>query len=300
MDNLLAMRAFARVVQSGSFTKAAHTMNIPNSTLTKLVQTLESGLKMKLLNRTTRRVVVTPDGERYYNRLLPLLSDFDELNGSVSSVQSRPSGRIRVEMASATAQSIVIPAIAEFLSDYPDIVVELKISDAQADLIGDGIDCVVRAGALTDPSLIVRHLADQKIVTCASPAYLSRVGTPQTPRDLEQFHVGVAYMNAHTGAYFPFDFSKDGQKEVIRCNQRIAVAEGGAYVSAGLAGLGVIQVPLHMVSQHLQEGKLSQILEEWLSDVRPYYLVYTPNRHVSVRLRVFIDWLSRTFANLEI
>jgi DNA-binding transcriptional LysR family regulator len=169
MDNLTRMRGFVRVVEAGSFTRAAEALKMPKSTLTKSIQALEDHLRIKLLSRTTRRVVVTPDGAAYYERLAPLLDEFDDLNGSVASAQASPSGRLRIEMGAPIAQQIVIPALPEFHERYPEIRLELGISDRQADLIGENVDCVIRAGNLHDPSLIARHLADMAIVTCAPP-----------------------------------------------------------------------------------------------------------------------------------
>jgi DNA-binding transcriptional LysR family regulator len=284
------------VVETGSFTRAAELLNMPKSTLTKAIQALEAYLRVKLLNRTTRRVVVTPDGAAYYDRLIQLLDEFDDLNGSVASAQSRPSGRLRVEMGGPIAQEIVIPALPEFQERYPDIRIELSISDRQADLIGENIDCVIRAGTLRDPSLIVRHLADMAIVTCAAPSYLARYGSPVDPAELEAEHLAVGYMNARTGQLFPFDFTRDGRTMEVRCRNKLAVGEGGTYVSAALAGLGVIQVPLFMVREAIAAGTLVTVLDDWVSAPRPLYLVYPPNRHVSVRVRTFMDWVVPLFA----
>ncbi len=296
MDDLTGMRAFVRVVESGSFTRAAELLKMPKSTLTKAIQTLEADLRIKLLNRTTRRVVVTPDGAAYYERLVSVLDEFDDLNGSVASAQASPSGRLRVEMGGTIAQHIVIPALPEFQERYPDIRIELSVSDRQVDLISENVDCVIRAGTLRDPSLIARHLADMAIVTCAAPSYIVRHGRPTDPAELEAEHLAVSYMNALTGQYFPFNFTRDGTRVEVRCRNSFSVSEGAAYVSAALAGLGVIQVPLFMVQEAIATGTLVTLLDDWKVAPRPLYLVYPPNRHVSVRLRAFIDWAAALFA----
>ena len=300
MDNLTGMRAFVRVVESGSFTRAAELLEMPKSTLTKAIQTLEADLQIKLLNRTTRRVVVTPDGAAYYERLVRVLDEFDDLNGSVATAQASPSGRLRVEMGGTIAQHIVIPALPEFQKRYPEIRIELSVSDSQVDLIGENVDCVIRAGKLRDPSLIARHLADLAIVTCAAPSYIARYGLPADPVEIEEKHLVVSYMNALTGRYFPFDFSRDGKTVEVSCRTRLAVSEGAAYVSAALAGLGVIQVPLFMVREAIKAGALVTVLDEWTVAPRPLYLVYPPNRHVSARLRSFIDWTVALFARSDL
>jgi DNA-binding transcriptional LysR family regulator len=300
MDNLTGMRAFVRVVESGSFTRASELLKMPKSSLTKAIQILEADLRLKLLNRTTRQVVVTPDGAAYYERLVRLLDEFDDLNGSVASAQANPSGRLRVEMGGAIAQHIVIPTLSDFQERYPDIRIELNISDRQVDLISENVDCVIRAGALRDPSLIARRLADMAVVTCAAPAYMERHGRPADLAELEETHLAVSYMNALTGEYFPFDFTRDGTTVEVRCRSRFSVSEGAAYMSAGLAGLGVIQVPVFMVREAIATGTLVRLLEDWKVAPRPLHLVYPPNRHVSVRLRAFIDWASALFARADL
>jgi DNA-binding transcriptional LysR family regulator len=199
-------------------------------------------------------------------------------------------------MGGTIAQHIVIPALPEFQERYPDIRIELSISDRQVDLISESVDCVIRAGILRNPSLIARHLADMAIVTCAAPSYIARYGRPTDPAELEAEHLAVSYMNALTGQYFPFDFTCDGTKVEVRCRSRFSVSEGAAYVAAGLAGLGVIQVPLFMVQEAIATGTLMTLLDDWKVAPRPLYLVYPPNRHVSVRLRAFIDWAAALFA----
>jgi DNA-binding transcriptional LysR family regulator len=296
MDNLTGMRAFVRVVESGSFTRASELLKMPKSTLTKAIQALEADLRIKLLSRTTRRVVVTPDGAAYYERLVRLLDELDNLNGSLASAQASPSGRLRVEMGGTIAQHIVIPALPEFQERYPDIRVELSISDRQVDLISENVDCVIRAGILRDPALIARHLADMAIVTCAAPSYIARYGRPADPLEFEAEHLAVSYMNALTGQYFPFDFTRDSKTVKVRCRSQFSVSEGAAYVSAALAGLGAIQVPLFMVREALATGTLVTLLDDWAVPPRSLYLVYPPNRHVSVRLRAFIDWAAALFA----
>jgi DNA-binding transcriptional LysR family regulator len=300
MDNLTGMRGFAMVVETGSFTRAAELLKMPKSTLTKAIQTLEAHLRIKLLNRTTRRVVVTPDGAAYYERLIRVLDEFDDLNGSVASAQSSPSGRLRVEMGGPIAQEIVIPALPEFQERYPDIRIELTISDRQADLIGENVDCVIRAGNLHDPSLIARRLADIAIITCAAPSYLARYGRPTDPFELEAQHQVVSYMNARTGQFLPFDFTRDGKKVEVRCRSKLAVGEGITYVSAALAGLGIIQVPSFLVRDAIATGALMTVLDDWVSEARPLYLVYPPNRHMSVRLRTFIEWVVPLFAKSQL
>ncbi len=167
MDQLSAMRAFVRVVEAGNFTRAALTLGMPKPTVTTLVQNLEAHVRTKLLHRTTRRVSVTPDGAAYYERVVRVLTDIDELDGAMTSSQSRPTGRLRVDAASTLAVLILIPALADFHERYPEIQLDLGVSDRPVDLIGENVDCVLRAGDLTDQSLIARRVGAMRFITCA-------------------------------------------------------------------------------------------------------------------------------------
>lgn len=296
MDQLAAMRAFVRVVETGTFTQAALTMQMPKPTVTKLIQGLEAHLRTKLLHRTTRRVTVTPDGAAYYERVLQLLADLDELDGSMTSSQARPSGRLRVDVGAAVALLAIIPALPEFHALYPEIQIDLGVSDRPVDLIGENVDCVVRAGRLTEQSLIARRIGELHFITCATPAYLAQFGTPAHPRDLEDGHRLVGYFTARSGRHYPFTFVRDGERHEITGKSIVAVNDGNAYVAAGLAGLGMIQAPTFMVESCLASGALRRVLADWPSDVLPLHVVYPPNRHISNRVRVFVDWVAALMA----
>jgi DNA-binding transcriptional LysR family regulator len=296
MDQLAAMRAFVRVVEAGSFTRAAASLETPKTTVTKLIQTLEQHLRTKLLNRTTRRVTVTPDGAAYYERAMRLIGDLDELDSSMAADQSRPKGKLRIDMAGALAQLYVIPALPAFLDAYPDIQIDFGVSDRQTDLIGENVDCVLRAGILTDQSLIARRIADMPVVTCAAPSYLRRMGEPSHPTDLERDHQTVNYFSVRTGRTIDFNFARGTERFEIGGRHKVALNEGSAYVAAVVAGLGVGQSPAAMVEADLASGKLRRILADWTSDTLPLHVVYPPNRHLSNKLRVFVDWVAGLFA----
>jgi LysR family transcriptional regulator, regulator for bpeEF and oprC len=290
------MRAFVRVVEAGTFTRAALTLDMPKPTLTKLVQTLEAHVRTKLLHRTTRRVTVTPDGAAYYERVVRLLADLDELDGSMTSSQARPMGKLRVDVASALAVLIIIPALPEFHDRYPDIQLDLGVTDRPVDLIGENVDCVVRGGRLTDQSLIARRIGAMHFITCASPTYLQRYGEPREPRDLESGHHIVSYFKARTGRSLPLVFGRDGERHEIAGPYVVAVNDGNAYVAAGLAGLGVLQAPLFMVERHIESGALRTVLTGWQADPLPLHVVFPPNRHISNKVRVFVDWVAERLA----
>ncbi len=292
MDQLAAMRAFVRVVEAGTFTRAAMTLGMPKPTLTKLVQSLEAHIRTKLLNRTTRRVSVTPDGAAYYERVVRLINDLDELDGSMTSSQGKPSGRLRVDVGAAMAVLIIVPALPDFHARYPDIQLDLGVSDRPVDIVGENVDCVVRAGSIADQSLIARRIGSHRFVTCAAPSYIQRYGEPTHPRDLEGAHRVVGFFKARSGRSQPLLFTDKDERYEISARSVVCVNDGNAYVAAGLAGLGVLQAPTFMVEDHLASGALRRVLTSWGSHNLPVHVVYPPNRHISNRVRVFVDWVA--------
>ena len=204
MDRFDAMKAFARVVEARSFTKAAATLHMSKTTVTQLVQQLEARLRVKLLNRTTRTVNVTADGAAYYERVVRLLADMDDAETSLSAATSSPRGRLRVDVPSPLARMILIPAFPAFHARYPDMQLHMGVSDRMVDLIGENVDCVVRGGELTNPSLTARHVGDLQLGAYAAPSYVKRAGKPSDPRELEEpRHRVVQFLSSRTGASFP-------------------------------------------------------------------------------------------------
>lgn len=298
MDQLQAIRVFARVVEAGTFTKAADSLNMPKASVTKLIQGLEARLRVKLLQRTTRRVTVTADGAAYYERTARLLSDLDDIDASVANSQNNPRGPLRVDIGAAPARLVLIPALPDFCARYPDIRVNVGVSDRPVDLISDSVDCVIRGGELTDLSLVARRITSLTWTTCATPAYLQQYGIPQHPLELEDGHRVVNYMSPRTGRATPLNFTKGGEKFAVEGRSAVTVNESTAHVVAGVAGLGIIQTPTFMAQPHIERGELVPILPEWQPAPHPVYVVYPPNRHLSNKLRVFIDWVTELFAKV--
>lgn len=296
MDQLAAMRAFIRVVEAGTFTSAADSLRMPKPTVTKLIQSLEAHVSAKLLNRTTRRVTVTPDGAAYYERSVRLLSELEELDGSMAMSQINPKGRLRVDVGTSLAVLVIIPALASFYARYPEIQIDLGVTDRPVDLVGENVDCVIRGGNLSDQSLIARRIAAMNFITCAAPSYLERYGEPRQPADLQNGHHAVNFFHPRSGKPLPLDFMVGNERLEIDANYQIAVNDSLAYVTAGVEGLGVIQAPLFMLDKELQAGRLVQILKGWRSEPINVYVVYPPNRHLSNKLRVFVDWVADLFA----
>jgi LysR family transcriptional regulator, regulator for bpeEF and oprC len=295
MDQMTAMRAFSRVVEVGTFTRAAQLLGMPKPTLSKLIQGLETDLRTKLLNRTTRRVSVTADGAAYYERVARILADVDELHGSMTLSQASPKGRLRIDIGTSLAQLILIPALPQFHARYPEIQLDLGVSDRPVDLIEESVDCVVRGGEISDQSLIARRIAELRFMSCAAPAYLARHGTPRHPAELARDHMVVGYFGP-SGRPYPFTFTRGDESEEIAGRYVVAVNDSNAYVAAGLAGLGVISAPRFMVRDHLATGALQPVLQDWTGDAIPLHVVYPPNRHLSTKLRLFVDWVAELFA----
>ncbi|MBT2746509.1 MULTISPECIES: LysR family transcriptional regulator [unclassified Lysobacter] len=297
MDRIDAMQAFARVVETGSFTKAADTLHMSKTSVTQLVQQLEARLRVKLLNRTTRKVNVTADGAVYYERVVRLLADMDDAETSLSSASASVRGKLRVDVPSPLARTILVPALPEFHARYPDIQIDLGVSDRMVDLIGENVDCVVRGGKLTDQSLMARHVGDLRLGAYAAPDYLQREGRPAHPRELEDSHHRiVGFLWSRTGKPFPYAMHRDGESVSVQGRYVFAVDDGNAYLAAGLAGLGVLWLPDYMAKAHRAAGELIPVFEDWRFDPMPLYLAFPPNRHVSAKLRVFIDWIVEVMA----
>jgi LysR family transcriptional regulator, regulator for bpeEF and oprC len=295
-NQMLAMRVFVRVVESGSFTNAANSLRMPKPTVTKLVQGLESHLRIKLLNRTTRRVTVTPDGSAYYERVVRLLGDLDDIESSVTHAKERPRGRLRIDAGGAMSYYLILPALPEFLAKYPEIDVECGVSDRPADLIGDNVDCVIRGGPLLEPSLVARHIGDMRWLTCATPAYFEKHQRPTHPTDLESGHVLAGYFFPRSGRMRPLYFERDGKRIEIAPSPRVAVNDSGAHFASLRAGTGLGQLLSFMVSASNATNELVPVLQDWQPAPLPVHVLYPANRHLSTKVRVFVDWAADLFS----
>ena len=297
MDRFDALQAFVRVVEAGSFTKAAQTLHMSKTTVTQLVQQLETRLRVKLLNRTTRQVKVTADGTAYYERVVSLLADLEDADAGLSNAIAAPKGRLRVDVPTPLACTILMPALPAFHAHYPEIHIDMGVSDRMVDLIGDNVDCVLRGGELSDSSLMARRVGELRFGVYATPSYLERAGTPAHPRELEEKqHRVVGYLRARSGKVAPFVMWCAGESVTVQGHYVVAVDDGNAYLAAGLAGLGVLWLPHYMAEAHVARGELVPLFEEWSVESMPLYVLYPPNRHVSAKLRVFIDWVAELMA----
>jgi DNA-binding transcriptional LysR family regulator len=300
MDRFDAMQAFARVVEAGSFTKAADTLQVSRATVTQLVQQLETRLRVKLLNRTTRQVRVTADGAAYYERVVQLLADMEDAEAALSSSTAQPRGRLRVDVPSPLARLILIPALPAFHARYPEIQIEMGVSDRVVDVIADNVDCVVRGGEPTTPSLVARRVANLPIGAYAAPGYLQQHGVPAHPSELENTHHRiVGFVWQRTGKPLTFDMQRGGERVSVQGRYVIAVDDGNACLAAGLASLGVLWLPRYMADAHAARGELTPLFADWRFDAMPLYVVYPPNRHVSAKVRAFVDWVVELTAQMR-
>jgi LysR family transcriptional regulator, regulator for bpeEF and oprC len=294
MDIVQAMKVFARVVETKSFTRTAETLNIPRGRVTVIVQSLEAHLKTRLLQRTTRSLNLTPDGAAYYERCVRVLADIDDIESSFLGNERSPRGKLRVDMPGALGRLIVMPALGDFHEKYPDIDLRLGLGDKSLDLVQEGIDCVIRIGTLQDSTLVARRVGVYQGVTVASPEYLRNAGTPRTLAELAH-HRTVNYYFGRTGRFMPFTFDADGEVVEVKMHGSIAVNDAEAYLVGALNGLGIVQGARFMALPYLESGALVEILSQWKPRPLPISAVYPHNRHLSATVRAFVDWIAERF-----
>ncbi|WP_330564870.1 LysR family transcriptional regulator [Pseudomonas yamanorum] len=293
MDQVKAMKVFVRIYERSSFTLAADDLNLPRATLTHTLNQFEAWLGTRLLERSTRRVRPTLDGEAYYLRCVQLLAELEEAELAFRSVA--PKGRLRVDLHGTLAKYFVIPVLPQFMARYPEIELSISEADRFVDLIAEGVDCVLRAGTLGDSALIGRRVATLRQVTCASPAYLRKYGEPKRLADLGE-HRAVNYVSRTTAKLFPFEFMVDGQVQEVTIEGALSVFGAEIYSASAVAGLGIIQCPHYRIAELINQGVMQEILTDTPPPPMPVSVLYPQNRHMSPRVRVFVDWLAEIFA----
>ncbi len=285
------MQTFVRIVEANSFTKAAETLDLPRAALTATIQKLEAFLGTQLLQRTTRRLSLTPDGADYYRKCQEILQAVEDAESTYRSQGAgQPRGKLRVELPGTFGRNVVVPHIGAFCSSYPDIDLVISLSDRVRDLIEEGADCALRVGALQDSAMIGRPLGTMRFLTCAAPAYLQQHGVPQVWSDLRE-HRCVSHFSGRTGRPFDWDFIVDGSVVTTEVRSAIAVNDAEASVSCVLQGMGLAQVARYQVRAHLASGALVEVLAATPPTPMPVSLLYPQGRMSSPRLRVFAEWL---------
>ncbi|TKT69549.1 LysR family transcriptional regulator [Aquamicrobium sp. LC103] len=289
MDRIDLFRIFSRVVECSSFTRAADTLGVPRSSVSAAVQELEGRVGARLLHRTTRRVSPTQDGIAFYERCLRLIADVEEAE-SLFRQTATPSGRLRIDVPGRIGRLIIAPALPQFLDAYPEIGIDLGVTDRAVNLIEESVDCVLRVGPLADSGMIARSIGELPLINVASPAYLKRHGVPQSPQDLA-IHSAVNYASPSSGRVEGWEWIEDGAQRSMPMRGRVTVNSAEAYIACCLAGLGLIQIPAYDVRSHLDAGELVEVMPGHRAEPMSMTLLYPHRQHLSRRLQVFADWL---------
>ncbi|HET7267722.1 MAG TPA: LysR family transcriptional regulator [Oleiagrimonas sp.] len=297
MDHLAALHLFTRIVELGSFSRAAEQLDIPRATATHAIKQLEAQLSTRLLERSTRHVRPTPDGEAFHERCVHILSELDDAEASLRHAASNPRGTLRVDMHGTHATEIVLPRIREFRARYPNVDIVISSEDRLVDLVREGIDVAIRGGQIRDSSLIAKPLAVIPEVTCASPAYLERFGTPRHPSELDS-HQAVQFFNASGGVSYPFEFDIDGKIREIHMQGWLSVNNAESYVVAARNGCGLIQLPRFHIEHDLRDGRLVEVLADYAGPGFPITALYPHRRQLSPRVRIFLDWVGQLYAEV--
>lgn len=291
MDRLNAMEVFIRVAELVSFTKAADSLGVPKGSISTSIQSLESHMGVRLLHRTTRNVSLTQDGQIFYERCKDLLVDVDELETMFQSGKTNISGRIRVDIPIGVAKNVVIPNLAKFLNEYPNIEIELSTTDRRVDIIAEGFDCVVRIGTLSDSGLIAKSLGQLRMINCVSPAYIKAHGEPTKIEELAE-HFIIYYATILGGRSASWEYF-DGEKYAsLKMKSLITVNNSDTYTAACLEGLGIIQVPFAGLKHYIEDGRLVEVLKNYEAEPMPVSMLYPNRRNQPKRVKFFMDWIS--------
>ena len=293
MDRLEAMQLFARVVERRSFTLAAQDSGIPRSTVTEAIKQMEKRLNVRLLQRTTRTVRPTLDGEAYYRRCLAILDDIQEAEGAFSGAE--PQGLLRVDVQGTLARHFLMPGLPDFFARYPGIELSMSESDRWVDPVQEGVDCVLRFGVLPDSGLVARRVAMLDRLTCAAPSYLARFGMPAGIDALDG-HRQVGIRSLTTGQLRPLSFTVGDTVRTLEIPAVFSVTGPESYRLGLCLGLGLAQVPRFHVEDDLRNGNLVELFPDFPPPPAPVSLLYPPSRQLSLRVRVFLDWAARQFA----
>ena len=291
MDRLEAMRLYTRIVELGSFTAAADDLNLPRATVTHAIKRLEARLGAQLLQRTTRRVRRTRDGETYYGHCVRLLADMDEVETDFREALVQPKGRLRVDLPATLARLLVIPALRGFFARYPKIQLDIGTGDRFVDLLREGVDCVLRIGELGDSGMVGRRVGVLEQVTVASAAYVRRHGLPDSLAALQDGHLAVNWVSPTTHRAEPLEFMVGRKRREVTLAGCVSVSGVDAYLGCCEAGLGIAQMPRYRIDEALKSGRLRELLAANPPPSLPMTILYPQQGQMPARLRVFIDWL---------
>ncbi|WP_316189325.1 LysR family transcriptional regulator [Bradyrhizobium sp. SZCCHNS1054] len=292
MDRFDAMRLFVRLVERRSFTTAAADLGVPRSTASETLQQLEARLGARLLERSTRHVTPTLDGEEYYRRCVAILAELEE--AEVALREAQPRGLLRIDAHPHLTRTFLLPHLPDFLARYPLLDLRIGQGDRLVDLLREGVDCVIRAGEPEDSGMILRRLGMIEEITVASPAYLAKHGMPATPDELDG-HQMVGFISSRTGEVLPLEFCAGGTVRQVTLPSRVTVNNSDTSADLAKLGLGLVQAPRYRFADDLAEGALVEILTDYPPSPTPLSALYPQNRQLTLRLRVFLDWVSGIF-----
>jgi len=294
MDKLVSMRAFAKVVEHGSFSEAAREMRLSRSAVSKYVIDLEQDLGVRLLKRTTRSASPTENGRLYYERCVAILAEIEEADLAVAQLQAEPRGLLRVNAPMSFGTLHLGGAVAAFMERYPELQIELILSDQQLDTVQEGFDVTIRIADLADSSLVARRIVPARRVLCASPAYLKRRGTPRHPKDLRE-HACLSYGHLATGMQWKLT-GKDGD-HWLQVPWTLCTNNAEVLRDAAVSGRGIALLPTFIASPDLRSGRLKMVLGAYRAPELSVCALYPPTRHLSMKVRVFIDFLVERFGD---
>lgn len=303
MDQLIAMRTFVRVVQTGNFSAAAREQNSSQANVSKRVSGLESLLGAKLLTRTSRELSLTDMGSEYYQKCLVILAELDEADAAVRSEAASPKGTLKIAAPIALARLVLAPLVKAFIEQYPEIKIDIAASDAQIDLIAQGIDIAIRAKKLEDSSLVARHLFDNPMLLVASPDYLQQRGIPNAPEELKHHNCIVYSLLSSINIWRFSKKAKEGEKDKefsVPVTGNFQSSNGDTNLEVALTGLGIVQLPIWMIDEHIKSGRLTQVLTDYKAVSIPLNAIYPQNRYVPLKVRCFVDFLKKQLANNDI
>jgi DNA-binding transcriptional LysR family regulator len=293
MDRLAALEAFVSVAEAQSFSEAARRLRSSKSVVSRQVSALEAELGARLLHRTTRSLTLTEAGRGYFERATRILADLGEANLAVSQLQVAPRGRLRINAPMSFGFLHLAPALPDFLALYPEVSADVTMNDRFVDLVDEGFDVAVRIGTMDDSSLIARRLAPIRRVVCASPEYFKAHGVPQSPDGLKA-HECLCNSNIASSHEWRF-LAMDGKPWPVTVKGRLSVNNGDALRMAALKGLGVTNLPTFIVGGDLQAGTLTTVLDEFIPQDMALNAVYPHSRHLSPKVRAFVDFLADRF-----
>jgi len=294
VDTLTSMKVFASVVDNGSFAAAADRLDISRAMASKYVSYLEEHLGTRLLQRTTRKLTLTETGTVYYERCTQILADVAEAEEGAAHLTEAPRGTLRMTVPASFGLLHMGPLISAYLKRYPDVRVDVLLADRRVDLFEEGLDLAVRIGALPESGLIAKRLGSDRIAICATSDYLKRHGVPKTPADLTQ-HNCLTYSYATFGDEWRMH-GRDGSQHTVKVSGSLRASNGDMAKLAALDGIGVIRQPLFLIGDDLRAGRLVEVLTDYRSDTLGIYAVYPSRKHLSAKVRVFVDFLAESFA----